>query len=392
MYLNSAIQYDGQDPLTILLKGENSLTCMGEDSLDRVYYGIRSKGSVTIDGTGSLAVNVNGTGFFIGEYSVGGDLDIEGGSVTVDLEDGYPIEVRGDVVIGEKAGEVTIISRGKNNTSITAYGKKGIMINGGTVLIAAYGQNGKTVDKSVTIGKNVTNFTAVGAGANGAFGPKITVKNAIAGTGWTDVDGTKGMANIAISTEGQKLDQYKKVQFAPLKRTDISGAEVTGITNLTYTGTKLTQSEIKVVLNGKTLVNGTDYEVSYTDNTNAGTAKVNINGINAYNGTINKTFQIAKGTQKVKSLNPKSGATKKVALGKSFKIKATASIEQGTAQFKKVSGNKKLTISSSGKVTAKKGLKKGKTYTLKYKVRIKETRNCKATKYVTRTVRVKIKK
>ena len=147
-----------------------------------------------------------------------------------------------------------------------------------------------------------------------------------------------------------------------------------------------------MVLNGKALVNGTDYAVACADNTNAGTAKVNITGINAYNGTINKTFQIAKGTQKVKSLNPKSGATKKVALGKSFKIKATASIEQGTAQFKKVSGNKKLTISSSGKVTAKKGLKKGKTYKLKYKVRIKETRNCKATKYVTRTVRVKIKK
>ena len=91
-------------------------------------------------------------------------------------------------------------------------------------------------------------------------------------------------------------------------------------------------------------------------------------------------------------MSPKHGATKKVAPSKSFVIKALASKEKGTAQFKKVSGNSKLTISSAGKVTAKKGLVKGKTYTLKYKVRIKATKNYKATKYVTRTVKVKIKK
>ena len=117
-----------------------------------------------------------------------------------------------------------------------------------------------------------------------------------------------------------------------------------------------------------------------------------IAGINAYSGTIDKTFQIAKAAQEVKSVTPKSGAVKKVAPGKSFKLKASASKEQGTAEFKKVSGSKKLTISSAGKVTAKKGLTKGKTYTLKYKVRIKATKNCEATKYVTKTVKVKIKK
>ena len=47
---------------------------------------------------------------------------------------------------------------------------------------------------------------------------------------------------------------------------------------------------------------------------------------------------------------------------------------------------------SDGKVTVKKGLVKGKTYKLKYKVRIKATKNYKATKYVTRTVKIKIKK
>jgi hypothetical protein len=107
---------------------------------------------------------------------------------------------------------------------------------------------------------------------------------------------------------------------------------------------------------------------------------------------INKTFKITKATQKVKAVTPKNGATKKIALGKSFKIKAAASKEKGKAQFKKVSGNSKLKLSSAGKVTAKGGLVKGRTYTLKYKVRIKATKNYKATKYVKRTLKIKIRK
>lgn len=172
----------------------------------------------------------------------------------------------------------------------------------------------------------------------------------------------------------------------------ISGAEVSGITDKTYTGKELMQPDIKVVLDGKTLAEGTDYKVTYADNTNAGTAKVTISGINEYTGTIDKTFNIAKAEQKVKAVTPKSGKAKKLAIGKSFTIKATASIEQGEAQFKKLSGNRKLKISSTGKVTAKKGLKKGKIYKLKYKVRIKATGNCETTKYVTKTVKIRIKK
>ena len=254
-----------------------------------------------------------------------------------------------------------------------------------------------------------------------------------------------------------------------VKRTSISGAKVTGIKDKTYTGKELTQSGIRVVLNGKTLVKGTDYKVTYKNNTNAGTATVTIKGQGNYTGTVKEsfkikavvissaklsytskvytgnelkptatvkakvngktktlkagtdysisyknnknvgtatvtikgkgnysgtqtpTFQITKATQTVQTVTPKSGATKTIAQGKSFTIKATASKEQGTAQFKKVSGNSKLTITSAGKVTAKKGLVKGRTYILKYKVRIKATRNYNTTKYVTRTVKIKIK-
>lgn len=44
-----------------------------------------------------------------------------------------------------------------------------------------------------------------------------TVKNDINGTGWTDVEGKEGKADIAINTEGQTLDDYKMVQFLKKK-------------------------------------------------------------------------------------------------------------------------------------------------------------------------------
>ena len=53
-------------------------------------------------------------------------------------------------------------------------------------------------------------------------------------------------------------------------------------------------------------------KVTYANNKKAGTAKVEISGINAYEGTIYKTFKIAKATRKVKAIAPKSDTTKKV--------------------------------------------------------------------------------
>ena len=210
--LHSAIQYDGTNTLTISLQGKNSITCTGNaPEGTTIYYGIRSKSGVKIDGTGSIAVDAKDQGLFIST----GDLEILGGSVTAKLEDGYPVEVHGNVVIGEKAQAVTFETSGKNATSVLILTGKDLVINGGTVRIASYGQGGKAVfAASVIIGENVTEFTAIGAkGAFIAETTEVKVKNAIEGTGWTDVEGTTGKADIAVSTTGQDLSSYKKVQF-----------------------------------------------------------------------------------------------------------------------------------------------------------------------------------
>jgi len=66
---------------------------------------------------------------------------------------------------------------------------------------------------------------------------------------------------------------------------------VAGIPAQTYTGSAITP-EIAVTDNETTLTLGTDYEVEYSDNTNAGTATVTIKGKGNYSGTVEKTFTI----------------------------------------------------------------------------------------------------
>ena len=59
-----------------------------------------------------------------------------------------------------------------------------------------------------------------------------------------------------------------------------------------YNGTKH-QPVVNVTKDGISLTRGEDFNVSYSDNVNAGTAKVTVTGMGRYTGTIFKTFTIA---------------------------------------------------------------------------------------------------
>ena len=163
------------------------------------------------------------------------------------------------------------------------------------------------------------------------------------------------------------------------------GAKVT-IKNQTFNGKYLTPAPV-VVLDGKTLVKGTDYKVEYNNNRNAGKATATIIGIGDYTGYKDVSFTIAKAKNPmtVKTKAVKASAKKKVTIKKTkaFTIKKA----QGKVTFKKSKGNKKITISKTGKITVKKGLKKG-TYKLKVKVTAAGNGNYKK---LTKTVTVKIK-
>ena len=81
---------------------------------------------------------------------------------------------------------------------------------------------------------------------------------------------------------------------------------VTDAGSLVYTGQALTP-EVKVTYNGAPLTVGTDYEVSYKNNTNAGTATVTVTGQNNYAGTKTVNFNIGRATLTVEGTGTASG-------------------------------------------------------------------------------------
>ena len=101
-----------------------------------------------------------------------------------------------------------------------------------------------------------------------------------------------GLESIHCSECGVVKEGSSKV-IPKLAKESISKATVSGIASKTYTGAAIEQEPI-VIINEKTLINGTDYSLSYKNNKNAGKATVIITGIGSYTGTVSKTFTISK--------------------------------------------------------------------------------------------------
>lgn len=82
-------------------------------------------------------------------------------------------------------------------------------------------------------------------------------------------------------------------EFAGEFQNSIASAQISDIKTQIYAGKAITPS-VTVTLNGKKLKKGTDYTVSYANNTKAGsTASVIITGKGKYVGTATKDFEIA---------------------------------------------------------------------------------------------------
>ena len=69
---------------------------------------------------------------------------------------------------------------------------------------------------------------------------------------------------------------------------------VDGIKDLSYTGSEITQPDMEITVNGMTLKEDSDYEVSYSSNTEIGTATMDINFKGQYVGHLTRTFNVVK--------------------------------------------------------------------------------------------------
>lgn len=120
-------------------------------------------------------------------------------------------------------------------------------------------------------------------------------------------------------------------------------------TSTPYTGKALKPS-VTVTYNGKTLVNGTDYAVTYSSNKEPGTATVKVTGQGSYSGSLSKTFQITALTASyvtTAKINYRSGAgTKYASKGKVAKGKP---VEVVFGWSQTVSGQKWYKVKISGK-------------------------------------------
>lgn len=181
---------------------------------------INVKGDVTIN---SGEVSAYAIGNDADGINAGGNVRINGGKVTAKRTGAAKnsgICATFDITIN---GGAVVESSGFNHGLYSGQGA--VTIDGGTV--TAIGANAGICanEKHGVIIKADSTVTASGeqraiAYASGGYND-TPVKNAIAGVGWTNTEGTAGQTRIAVNTGGQNLSTYKKVQFvAPHTHTD----------------------------------------------------------------------------------------------------------------------------------------------------------------------------
>ena len=164
----------------------------------------------------------------------------------------------------------------------------------------------------------------------------------------------------SIGVKGSKHKECtvcKKVletaEIPALSRISISKASVTLSTSTYAYDGKAKKPGVTVKLNGKTLKNGTDYAVSYSNNTKVGTATVKITGKGNYTGSVSKTYNIKNNFKKatISGISNKSYTGKNIT--QSFTVKYNGkTLKKGTDYTVSYLSNKNIgtaTVKVTGK-------------------------------------------
>ena len=190
-------------------------------------------------------------------------------------------------VKGSKHKECTICKKILETAEIPALSRISISKASVTLSTSTYAYDGKAKKPGVTVKlngktlKNGTDYSVTYSNNTKVGTAKVTIKG-------------KGNYSGSVSKTYSIKNNFKK-------------ATVSGISTKAFTGKNITQS-ITVKYNGKTLKNGTDYTVSYSNNKKIGTATVKITGKGSYTGTVTKTFKINPAKQEIQKLTAKSKA------------------------------------------------------------------------------------
>lgn len=264
----------------------------GSNSIDSVSSAI-SASDVEITG-GSVDAKSSGLGDGESVISADNSIKLVGGSVTADASgstggnsfgvksDDGTIIVDGDVSIGGDPiySKDPIDSKGDSVTMV----KVVFTDENGSQLYASSVNKGSTLDLSKI---NIT------------MSDGTDYKTSRAGyvLAWQDEAGTSYNADSVYGAVSEDIT-FKAVWTWIVVDISVDANITFAVTGnasykTTYTGAAI-RPAVKVVSRGRTLDAGTDYTVSYSNNTNAGTAKVVVKGQGRYKGSKTLTFAINK--------------------------------------------------------------------------------------------------
>ena len=281
-------------------------------SSDEKVVKVDASNNLTVVGAGTATITISGTEttHWLAPESVTYSVQIDKAAIT-------PAVTINGWTYGEAANTPSVTGNTGNGTVTYQYKVKGANDNTYSATVptkaddytvkaiveATANYNGGEATADFTISRKSVNATMIQAIAdqvyNGtALTPAITVKdgnNTLALTTDYTVTYTNntnaGTATVTITGQGNYKDTASKT-FTITAKT-LAKNMVEDIEKQIYTGSAL-QPKPVVKDGDKTLVEGTDYTVAYTNNTNPGTATVTITGKGNYQGTVTTQFAIKK--------------------------------------------------------------------------------------------------
>ena len=165
--------------------------------------------------------------------------------------------------------------------------------------------------------------------------------------------------NAAINVKGSKHKEctvcktvLETAEIPALPMINIQSANVSVSTNSYVFDNTAKKPSVTVKIGGKVLKNGSDYTVSYLNNTKVGTATVRITGKGDYTGTITRNFTINPAKQQIQKLETRykgfyiDWAQKGSATG--YDVEYSVNSNMSGAVSKHLTANKPDTLTVSG--------------------------------------------
>ena len=158
-----------------------------------------------------------------------------------------------------------------------------------------------------------------------------------------------GVATV-IATGMGDYTGYTSKNFTITKRA-MAGGTVSVASSVSFTGSNITPS-VTVKVAGRSLTNGTDYTVSYSNNKNVGTSNVYVYGKGNYSGSLSAKFDIVPAKQQIQKLETKykgfyiDWAQKGSATG--YDVEYSVKANMSGAVSKHLTANKPDTLTVSG--------------------------------------------